>query len=243
MSYRVPLDHCGAPLGTLGSFGHDVGAMGFIGFIQACPGGRRVIRIRWVHSCAAEVVEFIGFVGYTRVRLAGRSIHSGEPWKSWGSLGFVGFISARARGHWVHSGLLVSCLRDLGSSGLFGFTHARPGCGWVYSGSFQRVMGVAGFIRVHLPAAYSSSDSFVLVWVIRGRTIGLGDHSSSLGTVGCDLGVIEFIPVRCFHSDAHWVSSGSFWFVRFILARPWHGGVYLGSLGSYGRYVEVRQVH
>ena len=40
---------------------------------------------------------------------------------------------------------------------------------------------------------------------------------------------------RRVHSDAPWVSSGSFGFVGFIWARPGGRRVHSGSLGSFGR--------
>ena len=41
--------------------------------------------------------------------------------------------------------------------------------------------------------------------------------------------VVGFIPI---HSEAPWVFSGSFGFVRLVLTRPWRGRVHCCSLGS-----------
>ena len=49
-------------------------------------------------------------------------------------------------------------------------------------------------------------------------------HSRSLGSFGCDLGVVGFIKGRWVHSGASWGSLGSFGVVGFI-------GVHTGVVG------------
>ena len=149
--------------GSLGSFGWS-GSFGFVGFIRsrpvgflrACPRGRLVISVRWVHPSAVW----------------GCLVHSGAPWGSSGSTAFVWFIRVGRR---IHSGVPRW---SSGSFRLVGLVRALPGCRRVLScslGSLRRALGVVGFIRVgwvHSGAQWGTSDS--VVRFIRARHGGLG---------------------------------------------------------------------
>ena len=65
-------------VGLVGSLGPAMGSLrlfGFIGFVRARPGGRRV---RWAHSCGPWWSSgLFGVVGFIRSCLACRRVHSG----------------------------------------------------------------------------------------------------------------------------------------------------------------------
>ena len=154
--------------GSLGSLRSALGVVRFIGFIPPFPGVVMFIRIRRVRSGAPSCS--LGFL----------VIRSGSPWESSGSLGFVGFVPALP---WGPSGLF----------GFAGFVHGTP---WRSLVSFVGNLGVVGFIRVRcdrLGVPWGSSGSFGFVQVRRG---GLRDHSGSLGSFERALGVVGFIRVR-----------------------------------------------
>ena len=224
-----------APLGSSGSFG-------FVEFIRTRPGSSRVylcslgsfgrgpakgvlwfIRVRWVWSLVSFDVLWV---------------HSGATWGSSGSFRFVGFIRARPGGRCVRSGSLGSFMHGLGDIGFIGFvwfTLAHLMGRRVHLGSvglFWRADSVVG--------PFSGLDVVGFNWVSWVHSCSL---SGSLGSFGCDLGVVGFVQAlpgcRCIHFGASWGSSGSFGFVGFFRARQCGRWVHSGLLGSFGRALGV----
>ena len=157
--------------------GRTLLVVGFVEFIRALPGGRRV------HPCSlGSLGRALEVVGFIRVR----NVHYGAPWGSLGSFGLVGFIQARHRRGRIHSGSLGSFGRAHGvvrfiriHSGLFGFIRACPGLGSL--GSLRRALGVLGFLLAR------PGDR----WVYSGTPNG------SSGYFGfTSFGSYWFIPVR-----------------------------------------------
>ena len=112
--------------------------------------------------------------------------------------------------------------------------------------SLGRILGVVVFIQVRWVSSgvpLASYGSFGFVWFVRACPGCCPVHSGSLGRT---LGVVGFIRVRLgsfrsaqgvvgfirVHSGMSWVSSGSFWFVGFVLKRPDGRRYDWGSLGS-----------
>ena len=171
----------------------------------------------WVHSGAASghldssgsFGRASGVVGLILVCW----FHAGSRRGSKGSFGrhlvVVGFIWVR----WVNSGAPWGLSA---SFGFFGFIRVRP-CGSLWFVAYIRVLPKSHRVHSGSLASFSRSLGFAgFIWVKPG---GRRVHSVSFGLFGRSLGIIRFILVRCVHSGAIWVSSGSFEFVGFILGR------------------------
>ena len=172
------------------------------------------------------------FVGFILGRLGGRRFHSSAPWGSLGSFGFVGYIRERPGWSFRRALRFVGFIpfryghtgAPLGSSGLCVFAWFIRACPGYDSDSFWRALDVIGLIQglplgfVVFIRARPVCHSGVLPWSRRG-------HSGSLGSFRRALGVVDFIPVRWFHS---------------CVSRGWSGN--LGSLGSFGSAVGFRLV-
>ena len=83
--------HTGVHCGSLGTFG-------VVRLTRVHPGGHE--GSLGSLGCALWIVEFIGVVGFTRVRLGCRCVHLWSLGTHECVLGVVGFM----RRHWVHSG-------------------------------------------------------------------------------------------------------------------------------------------
>ena len=113
-------------------------SFGFVGFVPARPGGRRVYsRSLGSFRLALRVVGFIRFVGFSRAR---RECHLVSLDVLGRALGVLGFIRARRGGGRVHSGRLDSFWRAMG---VVGFIWVR----WVHSGTPWGSSGYFGFIE------------------------------------------------------------------------------------------------
>ena len=194
--------------------------------------------------CALRVVAFI----------RGCWVHSGMPWRSFGSswvaritqvrpgyrwiqsfsllrcaLGVFGFIRFRL----VHSGAtwgaLGACV-SLGSSEVVVFTRVCHGGRWVNTGYLGSVPRALGVFRVRL--VHSGAPWVRLVharrWV----------HPRSLGSLGCAMGFVGFMRGRWVHASAPCWALSSCGVVRFIRGgtrvRPEGRWVHPVSLGSHG---------
>ena len=148
-------------------------------FIRAHPG------CRWVHSGS------LGSFGHVELVVPVHWVHLCEFWWWSGSFGFVAFTLTRYWGHCIHSGApwrsFGSFRRALRSEGSYGcvdlFEHALGDNHYVLLGSFGRLFGVVGFIWgrwVHSAAPWWSSSSFLFFGFIRALTEHVRVHSASL---------------------------------------------------------------
>ena len=123
--------------------------------------------------------------------------------------------------------------RSLYSSWAVGFIRVCPGCCWVHPGW-------------HSGAPWGSLGLSAVVWYTRVRPKGRWVNPVSLGSIGCNLGIVGFTRV---HPGGRWVLPGSLdllgcalMVVGFIWGRWVHTGVPLGSIGTTGIVVFTRVI-